>query len=70
MSSARSRRKLQVIGSLSVLLVMAAAVACNGFFVDPKLVSMSVQTPGSTNLVNVGNTVQLQATGTYDDGST
>ena len=49
---------------------MAAFVACNGFFVDPKLVSMSVQTPGSTNLVNVGNTVQLQATGTYDDGST
>lgn len=49
---------------------MAAFVACNGFFVDPKLVSISVQTPGSTNLVNVGNTVQLQATGTYDDGST
>jgi hypothetical protein len=31
---------------------------------------MSVQTLQSKNLVNVGNTVQLQATGTYDDGST
>jgi hypothetical protein len=70
MSSARSRRKLQVIGSLSVLLLIALAIGCNGFFVDPKLVSMSVQTTSSTNLVNVGDTVQLQATGTYDDGST
>jgi trimeric autotransporter adhesin len=70
MSSARSRRKLQVIGSLSILLLVALAIGCNGFFVDPKLVSMSVQTTSSKNLVNVGDTVQLQATGTYDDGST
>jgi hypothetical protein len=70
MSSSRFRRKLQVIASLSVLLLMAAAVGCNGFFVDPVLTSMSVQTLQSTNLVNVGNTVQMQATGTYDDGST
>ena len=70
MSSSRFRRKLQVIASLSVLLLTAAAVGCNGFFVDPVLTSMSVQTLQSTNLVNVGNTVQMQATGTYDDGST
>src|SRR5215470_19222392 len=69
MSSARSRRKLQVIGSLSVLLLIAIGIGCHGFFVDPTLTSMTVQTLQSTNLVNVGNTVQLQATGVYDDGS-
>jgi hypothetical protein len=69
MSSSRSRRKLQVIASLSVLLLMAGAVACNGFFVDPTLNSMTVSTTQSTNLVNIGNTVQLSATGAYDDGS-
>ncbi len=48
---------------------MALGVGCHGFFVDPVLSSMSVSTLQSTNLANVGNTVQLQATGTYDDGS-
>jgi len=64
-----SRRKLQVLASFAVLLGFAAAVGCNGFFVDPVLQSMSVQTLQSTNLPNVGSTVQLQATGTYDDNS-
>ena len=48
---------------------MAAAVGCHGFFIDPTLTSMTVSTLQSTNLQNVGNTVQLQATGVYDDGS-
>lgn len=48
---------------------MAIAVGCHGFFVDPVLTSMSVSTLKSTNLVNIGDTVQLQASGTYDDGS-
>ena len=69
MSSSCSRRKLQVIGSVGVLLLVATAVACNGFFVDPTLTSITVSTTQSTNLVNVGNTVQLLATGVYDDGS-
>ena len=64
-----SRRKLQVVVSLSVLLLMAFGVGCHGFFVDPTLTSMSVSTLQSTNLPNAGSTVQLQATGTYDDGS-
>lgn len=64
-----SRRKLQVFASFCVLLLMALGVGCHGFFVDPTLTSMSVSTLQSTNLTQVGSTVQLQATGTYDDGS-
>ena len=64
-----TRRKLQILGSFGILLLMAVAVGCHGFFVDPVLTSMSVSTLGSTNLVNVGDTLQLQATGSYDDGS-
>jgi hypothetical protein len=66
---ASTRRKLQLVASFSVLLLAAVAVGCHGFFVDPVLTSMTVSTLQSTNLVNVGNTVQLQATGVYDDGS-
>ena len=64
-----SRRKFQLIASFIVLFLAAVGVGCHGFFIDPTLTSMTVSTLGSTNLVNVGNTVQLQATGTYDDGS-
>src|ERR1700756_783187 len=70
MSSSRFRRKLQLIASFSVLVLAAIGIGCHGFFVDPVLTSMTVSTLQSTNLVNVGNTVQLQATGTFDDGST
>ena len=64
-----SRRKLQVVASLGVLLLMAVGVGCHGFFVDPVLTSISVSTLQSTNLPNVGSTLQLQATGVNDDGS-
>jgi hypothetical protein len=64
-----SRRQLQLAASFVVLILTAFAVGCHGFFVDPVLTSISVQTLESTNLPNVGSTVQLQATGTYDDAS-
>lgn len=64
-----SGRKLRVLASCAVLLLAAIAVGCHGFFVDPVLTSMAVNTLSSTNLVNVGDTVQLQATGTFDDNS-
>lgn len=62
-------RKLQLVVSFGVLLIAAVAVGCNGFFVDPTLTGMSVSTLQSTTLTAAGNTVQLIATGTYDDGS-
>jgi hypothetical protein len=64
-----SRRQLQLVASFGFLLLMAIGVGCHGFFVDPTLVSMSVQTLESTTLSNVGSTLQLQASGAYDDGS-
>jgi hypothetical protein len=64
-----SRRKLQLVVSFGVLLLAAVAAGCNGFFVDPVLTGMSVSTLQSTTLTAIGNTVQLVATGTYDDGS-
>lgn len=48
--------------------MLALAASCNGFFVDPTLTSLAV-TPTSASLIQ-GNTQQLTATGTYDDGST
>jgi len=64
-----TRRKLQLIASFALLGLMAAAVGCHGFFVDPTLTGITVSTLQSTSLTAVGNTVQLTATGTFDDGS-
>jgi hypothetical protein len=52
-----------------IVLVLAASLSgCEGFFVDPQLVSVSVSPP-SPSLVK-GNTQQFTAVGTYDDGHT
>ena len=59
-------RKLQVRVSFAVLLGFAAAVGCNGFFVDPVLTAINVGPAGQQILV--GNTLQMQALGTYDQG--
>ena len=61
-----SPRKLQVLVSFAVLLGFAAAVGCNGFFVDPVLTAINVGPAGQQILV--GNTLQMQALGTYDQG--
>jgi trimeric autotransporter adhesin len=63
-----TRGKVQVVASVGVLLLMAAALSCNGFFVDPILVSIAVTPPTPTLVVN-GASIQMTAFGTYDDGS-
>ncbi len=57
--------------ALLFLLVAVAigGIGCRGFFVNPTLTSITVSTLGSTNLSTPGSTVQLIATGNYDDGS-
>ena len=60
-------KKLRLIGVFAVLLALALAVGCKGFFVNPTLNSITVG-PTSSN-IPVGQTQQMQATGTYSDGS-
>ena len=63
-----STRKLQIFLSVTALFALALAVSCTGFFVNPTLTSITVG-PNNVNLTQ-GNTQQMTATGTFDDGST
>jgi hypothetical protein len=60
------KKKFQIGAAFATLLLFAAGVACNGFFVDPVLTSVTV---GPTATINQGGTVQESAVGTYNDGS-
>ena len=55
------------MGALAVLAAMALAVSCKGFFVNPTLTSIAVSPTAPE--VEQGQTLQLQAFGTYDDGT-
>jgi hypothetical protein len=63
------KKKLQLAGGFAALLSYAAALGCGGFFVDPTLTSLAIS-PATFTLQTVGQTQQLTATGTYNDGST
>jgi Bacterial Ig-like domain (group 2) len=70
-SSSRHRslnKQLQRLSPLAILLALALAIGCRGFFVNPKLTSITV-TP-STVTISKGQTNQMTATGNYNDGST
>jgi hypothetical protein len=63
-----SGRKLQLVASFGVLLLMAlVGVGCNGFFVDPVLTAIQVGPSGQGILVT--HTLQMKAVGTYDQSS-
>lgn len=60
-------KKSRLIGAIAVLLTLALAVSCRGFFVNPTLTAVSV---GPQNLqLSFNQTWQMTATGTYSDGS-
>lgn len=59
--------KLRPIGAFAALATLALAVSCTGFFVNPTLTGVSVG-PQSLTL-NLNQTFQMSATGTYSDGS-
>jgi len=63
-----AKRKLLLLTSFTFLMSLGWA-GCRGFFVKPTLTGITVTTLQSTNLPNQGSTVQLIATGAYDDGS-
>jgi len=59
--------RFKIVGAFAVLLSLAWAVSCKGFFVNPTLTSVAV---GPQNLsLNVTQQWQMSATGTYDDGT-
>ncbi len=65
------KHKLRLAGACTALATLALAVSCRGFFVNPTLTSISVAP--STATIDAGptsNTVQMSATGNFNDGST
>jgi trimeric autotransporter adhesin len=62
-----TKRKLQLLAALTVLLLCAVGVGCKGFFVNPTLTTITVDPPSPQ--VSQGSNQQMTATGTYDDGS-
>jgi hypothetical protein len=62
-----AKRELQLLSALATLFLLALAVGCTGFFVNPTLTSVTV---GPTATIQQSKTVQMTATGTYNDGST
>jgi len=65
MSSTKS--KLRLVGAFAAMATLALALSCTGFFVNPTLTGVSVG-PQSLTL-NINQTWQMGATGTYSDGS-
>ncbi len=65
MSSAN--QKLRLICAFAALATLALAISCRGFFVNPTLTSIAISPTAPQ--VEVGKTLQLQAFGTFDDGS-
>jgi len=60
-------RKLALTLAFTVLVALAFGAGCRGFFPKPVLQSIAIN-PTSPQ-VNVGQTVNLQVFGTYDDGT-
>jgi hypothetical protein len=62
-----TKRKLQLLAAFTALLSLAFAVGCRGFFVNPQLTTLTVA-PSSAQ-IQINTTLQMTASGTYDDGS-
>jgi hypothetical protein len=63
-----SAKRLKLIGSFAVLLSLALAVSCKGFFVNPTVTSLAI---GPANLSLAPSTsFHMVATATYSDGTT
>ncbi|MFI5110373.1 MAG: Ig-like domain-containing protein [Terriglobales bacterium] len=51
-------------------VVFLLVAGCKGFFVNPTLTTITVGASNGSSFVNVGATLQMIATGTFNDGST
>jgi trimeric autotransporter adhesin len=63
----RGRSGLLWFTLATVVLLLVAG--CKGFFVNPTLTTITVGASNGSSFVNVGATLQMVATGTFDDGS-
>jgi hypothetical protein len=65
------KHKLRLAFTVAILITSALTLSCTGFFVNPTLTSLSVG-PASPTIETgtTGNTVQMTAFGTNNDGST
>jgi uncharacterized protein YjdB len=61
------KSKLRISAAFAALATLALAVSCRGFFVNPTLTGLAVGPSGLT--LNVSQTWQMIATGTYNDGT-
>ncbi|MGA9041727.1 MAG: Ig-like domain-containing protein [Terriglobales bacterium] len=64
----KNKRKLQLLAAFTTLFLLAFAVGCKGFFVNPTLTSLAIGP--QTFTLTEGQSQQMAATGTYDDGTT
>jgi len=62
-----TKQKLHLAGTLALLAVSALGISCRGFFVSPTLTGVSVGPSGLS--LNVNQSFQMTATGTYSDGT-
>ena len=62
------KHKLRLIGAFAALAILALAVGCRGFFVNPTLTAINIA-PSSPQ-VEINNTQSLSVFGTFNDGST
>jgi uncharacterized protein YjdB len=64
----KQSRGFQLLSGLIVILALMPGIGCTGFFVNPTLSTLTVG-PSTPTIVQ-GSTLQMTATGTYNDGST
>jgi len=62
------KRKFRLAGAFAALAMLALAVSCTGFFVNPTLSTITVNPP--TPNISQGASQQMSATGTFQDGTT
>ncbi len=61
-----SHKKVRLIGAFFALAALGLAASCTGFFVNPTLTGVTV---GPQATLNLNQSIQMSATGTYTDGS-
>ncbi len=65
-----NRGRSGVVWFALAMFVFLLVAGCKGFFVNPTLTAITVGASNGSSFVNVGSTLQMIATGTFNDGTT